>query len=316
MQEYWKEVLYKMNGTEIITFLSTGIGNLSSAVGAVAGAIFTAIFLRSNTKTEEFEKIKAGQFQEVANELLAAGKMTYTEYYKAKNFLTIAKKADSYYQEHPRVEAKKAYDFDWFVRFFEAAGNISDDTMQNLWAKILAGEVAQPSTFSLKTIDVMRNLSKKDAELFIKMCSHSFIANTTNCFLPNEEEFIKTVGIQYEDIMKLSELGLMFNDGTISLNFDIGKEPVPLVRNKKLIMMISSTSGNTEKVWIGQYPLTEVGKELLTLINETASEEDFLKYAEVLSCNKSYKISVHNIIKSDGNLIEYKKTNLMGQEVQ
>ena len=50
-----------MNGTEIITFLSTGIGNLSSAVGAVAGAIFTAIFLRSNTKTEEFEKIKAGQ---------------------------------------------------------------------------------------------------------------------------------------------------------------------------------------------------------------------------------------------------------------
>ena len=188
--------------------------------------------------------------------------------------------------------------------------------MQNLWAKILAGEVAQPSTFSLKTIDVMRNLSKKDAELFIKMCSHSFIADATNCFLPNEEEFIKTVGIQYEDIMKLSELGLMFNDGTISLNFDIGKKPVLLVHNKKLIMMISSTSGNTEKARIGQYPLTEVGKELLTLINETASEEDFLKYAEVLSCNKSYKISVHNIIKSDGNLIEYEKTNLMGQEVQ
>ena len=167
--------------------------------------------------------------------------------------------------------------------------------LQNLWAKILAGEVAQPSTFSLKTIDVMRNLSKKDAELFIKMCSHSFMSSTTNYFFPVEDEFMQAVGIQYEDIMKLSELGLMFNTGTISLNFDIDKEPVLLVHNKKLIMMISSTSGNTEKVRIGQYPLTGVGKELLTLINETASEEDFLKYAEVLSRNISYKISVHNI---------------------
>lgn len=312
MQEYWKEVLYKMNGTEIITFLSTGIGNLSSAVGAVAGAIFTAIFLRSNTKIQEFEKIKAGQFQEVANELLAAGKMTYTEYYKANNFLAIAKKADSYYQEHPRAEAKNTYDFDWFVRFFEAAGSVSDETMQNLWAKILAGEVAQPSTFSLKTIDVMRNLSKKDAELFIKMCSHSFMSSTTNYFFPVEDEFMQAVGIQYEDIMKLSELGLMFNTGTISLNFDIDKEPVLLVHNKKLIMMISSTSGNTEKVRVGQYPLTEVGKELLTLINEATSEEDFLQYAKVLSRNKSYKISVHNIIKwNDDSSFEYDEVNLM-----
>ena len=69
MQEYWKEVLYKMNGTEIITFLSTGIGNLSSAVGAVAGAIFTAIFLRSNTKTEEFEKIAEKHAQNYLSQL-------------------------------------------------------------------------------------------------------------------------------------------------------------------------------------------------------------------------------------------------------
>lgn len=286
-----------MNGTEIITLLSTGLEKMSSAISPVAGALFTAIFLRHNIKTNEFEKIKAGQFKEVADDLLAAGKMTYTEYYKANNFLIVAKKADSYYQENPKQEEKGVYDFDWFIRFFETVGNVSDDTMQNLWAKILAGEIARPSTFSLKTIDVMKNLSRKDAELFIKVCSHSFMSSATNIFFPNEIQFMEAVDIQYTDIMKLSELGLIFNDASINLEFNINGKPNILLSNDNLIMVISSTSGNSETVMIRQYPFTEAGKQLYTLIGETTSNEDFIKYAELLSHNNSYQISVHHVKK-------------------
>lgn len=300
-----------MNGTEIISLLANNLEGISSAVGPVAGALFTAIFLRHNTKTDEFEKIKAGHFKEVAEDLLASGKMTYTEYYKANNFLKIAKKADSYYQENQKKEEKVTYDFDWFVRFFEAAGNVSDDTMQNLWAKILAGEIAHPSTFSLKTIDVMRNLSKRDAELFIKVCSHSFKTNAVDYVLPNQNEFLKVVGIQYSDIMKLNELGLMFNNGSITMNVEINNEPRFLFGNNSLIMLITSISGNLENVNIEQYPFTEVGKELATMINEMASDEDFLEYGQLLSHNKLYKISVHKVTKREGTLIEYNKKDLM-----
>ena len=229
--------------------------------------------------------------------------------------MTVAKKADGYYKEHPRLEEKGTYDFDWFMRFFEAVGNVSDETMQNLWAKILAGEIAQPSTFSLKTVDVMRNLSKRDAELFIKVCSHSFISSATNYFLPNEDEFIEYVGIQYADIMKLSELGLIFNDATITLNMDISNEPQILINNHSLIMLITSASGNSEKASIRQYPFTEVGKELSTMISESASDEDFVKYGQLLSRNKSHKISVHKVIKWNGDSVEYNKINLIPQEV-
>ena len=300
-----------MNGTEIIALLSNGLETMSSAVAPVAGALFTAIFLRHNTKTDEFEKIKAGQFKEVANDLLMSGKMTYTEYYKANNFLAVAKKADSYYKEHPRTEEHGMYDFDWFVRFFEAVGNVSDETMQNLWAKILAGEIARPSTFSLKTIDVMRNLSKRDAELFIKVCSHSFMSSATNIYLPNEDEYIKSVGIQYTDIMKLSELGLIFNDATITLNINLSNEPLVLVNTHDLIMLMTSTSGNPEKTSIGQYPFTEVGKELSTMISESASEEDFLRYGQILSHNKTYKISVHKVNKWNSDSVEYDDDDLI-----
>ena len=304
-----------MNGTEIIAFLSSGLKTMSSAVGPVAGALFTAIFLRHNTKTDEFEKIKAGKFKEVADDLLASGKMTYTEYYKASNFLTVAQKADQYYQEQPRSDEQGTYDFDWFVRFFEAAGNVSDDTMQNLWAKILAGEIAQPSTFSLKTIDVVRNLIKKDAELFIKICSHSFVSSGTNCFLPNEDEYLETVGITYADIMKLSEIGLMFNDGLISLSMSISSEPRILVNSHSLIMVMASSSGKPEEANIRQYPFTEVGNEVSTLISKSASDEDFLKYGEILSHNKSYKISVHKVIEWVGTSVRYEKQDLIQKDI-
>jgi hypothetical protein len=236
------------------------------------------------------------------------------EFYKANNFLQIAKKADSYYKEHPKSEEKATYDFDWFVRFFEAAGNVSDDAMQNLWAKILAGEIARPTTYSLKTIDVLRNLSKKDAELFVKICSHAFVLDATNYFIPNEDEYLNAVDIHYTDIMKLSELGLMFNDGTISLIIDIDNEPFALLANNNLIMLISSNSGAPRKDSIGQYPFTEVGKELSTLISESASDEDFLEYGRLLSQNKAHKISIHRVIKQEGDSVKYDDTDLLLSE--
>lgn len=89
-----------MTGTEIMAFLANNMEPVASVVGPVAGAIFTAIFLRNNTATKEFEKVKAGKLQEVADDLLESGRMTYTEYYKAKNFLQVAKKRMKNIKKH------------------------------------------------------------------------------------------------------------------------------------------------------------------------------------------------------------------------
>lgn len=201
-----------MTGMEIITLLSNSPTAISSVVSSVVGGLFTTIFLRRNTSVAEFEKIKNGQFKEVADSLLKAGKMTYVEYYQASNFLEVAKKADKYYSEIYHDNNNTNYDFDWFVRFYEAVGNISDEVMQDLWAKLLAGELAEPSSFSFKTIDVLRNLSKKDAELFSLVCSYSVMTRGQSYFLPRYDAYLKRHNIYYTDIMKLNEQGLIFND--------------------------------------------------------------------------------------------------------
>lgn len=301
-----------MNGTEIINFLSDNFSIIMSAVGSVTGGLFTAIFLRHNTATAEFEKIKAGQFKEVADDLLKSGKMTYTEYYKANNFLSIAKKADEYYSKMDN-NANPIYDFDWFVRFYEAVGNISDDTMQELWAKILAGEISRPSSFSLKTIDTLRNIGKKEAELFVKVCAHSFmLPGSGTIFLPNNDKYLKKYGIQYTDIMKLNEQGLIFNDGTIGSNYNINKSPQIIFTTRDLIMTIASTDGKDMSTRIALYPFTQVGIEIASLMPPSTLEECFFEFGRQLAQkNRNYSLEIHRIIQIRDDYIQYNRDNLL-----
>lgn len=59
---------------------------------------------------------------------------------------------------------------DWTSRFFEECQDISDEQMQQIWARIMAGEVARPGSFAPKTLSVVRDLTKDDATLFANLC--------------------------------------------------------------------------------------------------------------------------------------------------
>lgn len=302
-----------MTGMEIITLLSNNLSTVMSPVSLVVGGLITSIFLKHDTSVAEFEKIKAGQFKEVINKLLESGQMTYVEYYKSNNFLEVAQKADKYYSEmHHEDNTNVNYEFDWFVRFYEAVGNISDGAMQELWAKLLAGEVAEPSSFSLKTIDVLRSLSKKDAELFSLVCSHSVMARGKSYFLPRYDRYLKKHNIYYTDIMKLNEQGLVFNDGMIRASISINQGPNALFWNNELVMIIVLSEDEDTEVDIKLYPFTQAGKELATLVSKSISVEDFIELArEVVDEKKKYTLGVYKILSLDDNSMSFDDKNLL-----
>ena len=62
-------------------------------------------------------------------------------------------------------------DMGWTSSFSEAAQHISDEDMQEMWAKVLAGEVASPGSTSLRTMSVLRNLDQPTAQKFKRLCS-------------------------------------------------------------------------------------------------------------------------------------------------
>ncbi|MDO5137828.1 MAG: DUF2806 domain-containing protein [Oscillospiraceae bacterium] len=303
-----------MTGNELIALISENFNTLISAIGPIAGAVFTAIFLRHNIATEEFEKVKAGKLGEVAEDLLKSGKMTYTEYYKANNFLRIVEKADKEYSKNPHVEGEKTYNFDWFVRFYEAVGNISNEQMQSIWARILAGEINKPNTYSLRTIEVLKNLSQQEAELFAKICSHC-ICTGQQSFLPHYDKYLEACQITFGEILYLSELGLISSDSMLVLKMPIDMTPRILFVNRELLITASATDENNKMFEVRQFPLTGVGIELSTLVAESTTDDDFITFAEEINTNPSTNVALHRIVSIEGDEIKYNNTNLLNEEV-
>lgn len=304
-----------MNGTELITFLSNNFSAVLTTVGAITGSIFTAIFLRHDTATKEFEKIKAGQFKETADALLQAGKMTYTEYYKANNFLSVAQKADEYYSQAPHSSEKTTYDFDWFVRFYEAVGNISNEKMQEIWARILAGEVDHPGRFSLRSIDILKNLSQVDAELFEKICSNT-ISIGGHVFVPNYDEYLSECSVLYSEIMRLDELGLINSGGLLILTMNATQENNIVFCNDSLVILIKPKDSNPVKFNVKQFPFTDAGRELYGIQNVHAPDNCYRAFAMALSKNKQLTVELHQVIKVRGSQIEYNPHNLLEENAE
>ena len=59
---------------------------------------------------------------------------------------------------------------DWVANFFDKSRLISDEDMQRLWAKLLAGEANSPGKFSKRTVGLLASMDKSDAKMFSKLC--------------------------------------------------------------------------------------------------------------------------------------------------
>ena len=64
---------------------------------------------------------------------------------------------------------------DWITNFFDKCRTVSDDDMQELWGRILAGEANTPNSFSRRTVNLVADLDKRDAELLTRLCAFGWM---------------------------------------------------------------------------------------------------------------------------------------------
>ena len=72
---------------------------------------------------------------------------------------------------------------DWVAKWRDGAQDVSDEDVQRLWARTLAGEVASPGRYSLRTLDFLRSVSKAEAELIAKIVPY-----VVSAFIYKDEE--------------------------------------------------------------------------------------------------------------------------------
>ena len=124
----------------------------------------------------------------------------------------------------PENVSEEEVNSDWIARFFESVKDVSDETMQSLWSSILAGEVAAPGGISLRTLDVLKNLSQQDAREFERILK--FSADGGWVYYPVgviSEDFNRQVAHQivpYATKMYMEDCGLIHHKTDLVKIFD------------------------------------------------------------------------------------------------
>ena len=179
-------------------------------------------------------------------------------------------------------------DHDWTARFFSDVQDVSSEQMQQIWAKILAGQVGTPGQTSLRTLTVLKNMTQKDAELFSNatqfvICEFIFKDNAAN----NIDGFP-----DYGTFLQLESYGLVHAGDSVVNKFSGGH----LIADRFRSYRISKIDLHADdcQINIPCYILTPAGKELYQLVE--------------VQPNMGYVSVLANFLKGKNAKLEYATT--------
>jgi hypothetical protein len=187
---------------------------------------------------------------------------------------------------------------DWITNFFDKCRIISDEEMQTMWAKVLAGEANSPGTYSKRTVNFLDSIDKVDAQLFTSLCGFIFFTKNEGLlpfiYYSNLDMSLKfdpiytDRGINHDSLLHLDNIGLInFNvDGFLT-------DELP----KQVTMNYYGTSIDLEisgkctawpgRIMHGTVLLTKIGKQLAPIC-DSKPVDGFPKYVIQMLFREGY----------------------------
>jgi hypothetical protein len=174
---------------------------------------------------------------------------------------------------------------DWTTGFFNRSRDVSKEEMQVLFAKILAGEVVRPGSFSLRTIDFVNTLTTKEATFIYNACKYFCHSNDPSIELPGTDAppiFLvlpgkATTGGSCQsmfEIDRLFEMGILAGaEKTLRYNGGGGNEEIKTLsfyRGRNGIVLRSKQQPPSFKA----YTVTNLGRELFQLSDIKAQTKE------------------------------------------
>ena len=287
--------LIKIDGKpfeKLIEVVSNGIGTLyrPRAIRQEADAKAYEIKVIEKAKNEA---IAEGKLIEAENLSRINDRLVAKEVKRQNNIDDVVEIAANDLKETEQV-SDMPVDQDWSARFFDIVQDVSDEKMKILWGKILAGEIRTPKSYSMRTMELLRNLSKEEADIFVKVSQ--FVLRQDEYFIYDNTDEMRKFGIRYQDIAKLTEIGLIqagtFVHKTYKAFPDRDNRIGFKYANYVIIITIKS---NAKEVSLPINCLTTAGQELYKLID--------------VSPNTEFINMLGKQIKKDNVIVEY--TNIL-----
>lgn len=241
--------------------ISEPVSKLIDAVSQAVGVVYEPTRIRRRAEaTRDAELILAqGKIEQKEMAERAARRLFAQEMRRQENIETIVSQAA---HEMPSCVSADPADPDWISRFFLECQDISDDHLRTIWARLLAGEVAQPGSCSRRTLNILQSMSPSDAKLF-ENAARLVWRDDDGHFVPHvrETQTLTQFGITFDALLDLESLGLLHAQGSFA--YGPFTDSVPSYLEYKHILT-SCPKPHLESV--PSYPITRSGVELLSVL--------------------------------------------------
>ena len=188
-------------------------------------------------------------------------------------------------------------DPDWTARFFNGVQDVSSEDMRTIWTRILTGEVEVPGRTALRTLDVLRNITKDEAKLFESACN--FVLDDF-IFYP-EDNRIPHPTLKRDHVMHLQDAGLLHTSTSLLRVLNFVQDEIYIVHRGFLLRIVSNDK--SEKVSIPAIPLTRSGRELFQALESNFRIDSLRLFSKFLR-DKKCELCCARIVeeKSDGTV--------------
>lgn len=171
--------------------------------------------------------------------------------------------------------APEAVSDDWITNFFDKSRIVSDKEMQELWSRVLAGEANTPGAFAKRTVNLLADLDKEDAILFMKLCGFSWIiGNVCPLIFDVHASIYNDHGINFNALSHLESLGLLqFNHLAGFRRLRIPKVATVFYFGQSVTLTFPKEADNDLE--LGHVLLTRAGQQLAPVCAPTPVEGFF-----------------------------------------
>lgn len=184
----------------------------------------------------------------------------------------------------PETPEKPSIDDDWLNVFEKYAEDASTERLQDLWAKILAGEIRKPKSFSLKTLRFVAELDQDVARTFERYSD----AIVSRHFIPTQRGL---KGKPFTDLLQMQDAELIAGVGANLTNtYTLKSAPIPFMYPQNRFVVVEGDQGVDVK--IPCVLLTKVGREIYGLLNPIFNDKRADEFAEIIPKKGLNRISL------------------------
>ena len=180
----------------------------------------------------------------------------------------------------------------WMARFTALAGEVEDDVLQEVWARLLAEELAMPGSVSPRTLSVLSDMSPGELREFRSLSR--FIVHGE--FVYANRALNARYGLSYANILALADCGLL-TAIEVPAHMAVGEGKALVLRTNQHCILARKAEGAERGVVVhARHPLTQAGRELYRAVGLPFDENYLLALTrDLVERNRTAEIRVHLI---------------------